>query len=114
MTESFNAPLDHLVAQYLSLEELAVMEELLELCGASIDTRALPLLERRLHEEEARARALGARGYVRMREKCEQRVSCLRQLIEALEGMDHDSLETQHEWLAESGTTESREDQTAG
>lgn len=96
MTESKSVSLDHLVAQYLSLEELAVMEELLELCGASIDTRVLPLLERRLHEEEARARALGAQGHARMREKCEQLVTSLRLLIEALEEMDHDSLETQY------------------
>jgi hypothetical protein len=62
-------------------------------------SRARPLLRRRLHEEEAHAMALGARGYVRMREKCEQLVTCLKQLIEALEGMGHvrsnDSLETQ-------------------
>jgi hypothetical protein len=100
MTQPLNAPLNHLVAQYLSLEELAVMEELLDLCGASIDTRALPLLKRRLREEAAHATTLGARGYVRMREKCEQLVTCLKQLIEALEGMGHgtinDTLETQH------------------
>ena len=100
MTQPKSAPLNHLVAQYLSLEELSAMEELLDLCGASIDTRALPLLKRRLHEEEAHAMALGARGYVRMREKCEQLVICLNHLIEALEGMNHgtinDSLETQY------------------
>jgi hypothetical protein len=100
MTQPFNAPLNHLVAQYLSLEELSTVEELLDLCGASIDTRVLPLLKRRLYEEEAHAMALGARGYVRMREKCEQLVTCLNHLIEALEGMDHgtinDSLEAQH------------------
>ena len=72
MTQPKSAPLDHLVAQYLGLEELSVMEELLDLCGATIDTRALPLLKRRLHEEEIHTMALGARGYVRMREKCEQ------------------------------------------
>jgi hypothetical protein len=100
MTQAFNASLNHLVAQYLGLEELPVMEELLDLCGAEIDTRALPLLRRRLHEEEAHAAALGARGYVRMREKCEQLVTCLKQLIEALEGMEHgtanDPLEAEH------------------
>ena len=96
MTHPKNAHLTHLVAQYLSLEELSVMEELLDLCGAEINTRALPLLKRRLDEEEAQAIALGARGYVRMREKCEQRVDCLNQLIEALKGMKHDTpLETQ-------------------
>lgn len=100
MIQPFNAPFNHLVAQYLSLEELSAMEELLDLCGASIDTRALPLLKRRLYEEEAHAMALGARGYVRMREKCEQLVTCLNHLIEALEGMErgtiNDSLEAQH------------------
>lgn len=100
MTQPKSAPLNHLVAQYLSLEELTVTEELLDLCGATIDTSALPLLKRRLREEEVRAMALGARGYVRMREKCEQFVICLKQLIEALEGMEHDtandSLEAEH------------------
>lgn len=100
MTQPKSAPLNHLVAQYLSLEELIVMEALLDLCGATIDTRALPLLRRRLHEEEVHAMALGARGYVRMREKCEQLVMCLKHLIEALEGMEHDtandSLEAEH------------------
>lgn len=100
MTQPLNTPLNHLAAQYLGLEELSILEELLDLCGAGIDTRALPLLRRRLQEEEAHATALGARGYVRMREKCEQLVICLKQLIEALEGMEHDtandSLEAEH------------------
>lgn len=100
MTQPKSAPLDHLVAQYLGLEELSAMEELLDLCGAEIDTRALPLLRRRLQEEEAHAGALGARGYVRMREKCEQLMACLKQLIEALEGMEYgttkDTLEAEH------------------
>jgi hypothetical protein len=80
---------DQFVAQYLSLEELSVTEEVLDACGASIDIRILPLLKRRLHEEEARAAALEARGYVRMQEKCEQLMTCLKQLIEALEGRGH-------------------------
>jgi|GEM_PF-2158727 len=100
MTQPLVSLLDPLVAQYLSLEELSVMEELLDLCGVSLDTRALPLLKQRLHEEETHAAALGARGYVRMREKCEQLVTGLKPLIEALEGMGHvtsnDSLATQH------------------
>ena len=94
MTEPLNLPLNHLAAQYLSLEELSVMEELLELCGAQIDPRARPLLRRRLHEEEAHAMALGARGYVRMREKCEQLVTCLKQLIEILEEMSYGTTNT--------------------
>lgn len=76
---------DHLVEQYLGLESLEVTEELLNLCGASIDARALPLLRQRLHEEEAQLPQLEARGYVRLREKGEQLVANLRQLIAALE-----------------------------
>ncbi len=76
---------DHLVEQYLGLESLEVTEELLDLCGASIDARALPLLRQRLHEEEARLPQLEARGYVRLREKGEQFVASLRPLIAALE-----------------------------
>jgi hypothetical protein len=73
------------VEQYLSLESMEVTEDLLFLCGASIDTRALPLLKQRLREEEAQIPQLEARGYVRMREKCEQLVASLRPLIAALE-----------------------------
>ena len=76
---------DHLVEQYLGLDSLEVTEELLDLCGASIDARALPLLQRRLHEEEAQLPQLEARGYVRLREKGEQLIASLRQLIAALE-----------------------------
>jgi hypothetical protein len=77
--------LEQLTEQYLGLESMEVAEELLDLCGASIDTRALPLLRRRLHEEEAQIPQLDARGYVRMREKYEQLVVSLRPLIAALE-----------------------------
>ena len=76
---------DHLVEQYLGLESLEVTEELLDLCGASIDARALLLLRQRLHEEEAQLPQLEARGYVRLREKGEQLVTSLRALIAALE-----------------------------
>ena len=76
---------EHLVEQYLGLESLEVTEELLDLCGASIDARALPLLQRRLHEEEAQLPQLEARGYVRLREKGEQLVASLRSLIAVLE-----------------------------
>jgi hypothetical protein len=100
MTQPKSASFDHLVEQYLGLEELSAMEELLDLCGAEIDMRALPLLRRRLQEEKVHAAALGTRGYVRMHEKCEQRVYCLKQLIEALEGMEHgttkDTLEAKY------------------
>lgn len=76
---------EHLVEQYLGLESLEVTEELLDLCGASIDARVLPLLQRRLHEEEAQLPQLEARGYVRLREKGEQLIASLRQLIAAFE-----------------------------
>lgn len=77
----------HLAEQYLGLESMEVTEELLELCGASIDRRALPLLKRRLQEEEEQIPQLEARGYVRMFEKCEQLVVSLRPLIAALQQM---------------------------
>jgi hypothetical protein len=77
--------LEQLTEQYLGLESMEVTEALLDLCGASIDIRALPLLKRRLQEEEAQIPQLDARGYVRMREKCEQLVASLRPLIVALE-----------------------------
>lgn len=80
-----------LAEQYLSLESFEVTEELLELCGASIDARALPRLRRRLREEEARVPMLEARGYIRMREKCVQLVESLKPLIAALEETCHDT-----------------------
>jgi hypothetical protein len=88
-TFSGHYDLTPLVEQYLCLESMEVTEDLLDLCGASIDARALPLLKRRLSEEEAQIPLLEVRGYVRMREKCEQLVASLRPLIVALkqEGM---------------------------
>lgn len=85
MTEMNTRGFDQLVEQYLGLESLEATEELLDLCGATIDTRALPFLGRRLHEDEAQIAPLGVRGYTRMREKCEQLVTSLRALIAALE-----------------------------
>ena len=82
---------DQLVEQYLGLESMEVTEELLDLCGASIDTRALPLLERRLREEEEQIPVLEARGYICMREKSEQLVANLKPLIAALEEMNHEA-----------------------
>jgi hypothetical protein len=84
-------PLYHLVERYLGLESFEVTEELLDLCGASIDPRALSLLKRRLQEEEAQIPTLEARGYIRMREKSEQLVESLKALIEALEETFHDT-----------------------
>lgn len=77
--------LDQLVEQYLALESLEVTEILLELFGASIDERALPLLKQRLHEEETQIPVLEERGYIRLREKSEQLVAALISLIATLE-----------------------------
>jgi hypothetical protein len=83
--------LEQLSEHYLGLESMEVTEELLDLCGASIDARALPLLKRRLREEEAQVPILEARGYIRMREKSEQLVASLKSLIAALEEMNHEA-----------------------
>ena len=83
--------LHHLMERYLGLESFEVTEELLDLCGANIDARALPLLKRRLQEEEAQIPMLEARGYIRMREKSEQLVESLKPLIEALEETSYDT-----------------------
>ena len=79
-----------LIERYLGLESLEVTEELLDLCGATIDARALPVLKRRLHEEKVHVSQLEARGYIRMREKSEQLVESLTSLITVLEAMSHD------------------------
>jgi hypothetical protein len=79
-----------LIERYLGLESLEVTEELLDLCGATIDARALPVLKRRLHEEKVQVSQLEARGYIRMREKSEQLVESLTSLITVLEAMNHD------------------------
>jgi hypothetical protein len=95
MTEQSKNPeqndLTQLVEHYLGLESMEVTEELLDLCGASIDTRALPLLRRRLQEEEAQIPQLHQRGYIRMREKCEQLVASLQSLIATLELVEQDT-----------------------
>ncbi|MGZ3645849.1 MAG: hypothetical protein ACXVCM_18585 [Ktedonobacteraceae bacterium] len=77
-----------LVAQYLGMESMEITEELLELCGASIDARALSLLRERLHEEETQIPQLEAHGYIRMREKCTQLIASLRSLIAAFEHIE--------------------------
>ncbi len=76
-----------LIEQYLVLESFEVTEELLSLCGDTIDTRALSLLKRRLEEEKQQVILLQERGYIRMREKSEQLVKSLTLLIPALEGV---------------------------
>jgi len=75
-----------LIEQYLVLESFEVTEELINLCGATIDTRALPVLKRRLEEERQQVILLQERGYIRMREKSEQLVTSITLLIPALEG----------------------------
>ena len=78
-----------LTESYLGLESFEVTEELLDLCGASLDTRALPILRRRLQEEEGRALRLERQGYLRMAEKSQQLVASLTPLIAALEEHTH-------------------------
>ena len=89
-TQNVHHDLTPLAEQYLDLESMEATEDLLDLCGASIDARALPLLRRRLREEEAQIPQLEARGYVRMREKSEQLAASLRPLIKALEQMQQE------------------------
>jgi len=67
---------------------MEVTETLLQLCGATIDKRALPLLKQRLQEEEAQIVVLQAHGYRRLREKSEQMVAALTPLITAFEAQD--------------------------
>ncbi|HEU5227164.1 MAG TPA: hypothetical protein VFU49_05075 [Ktedonobacteraceae bacterium] len=85
MTERMSNHHDQLVEQYLGLESMEVTEMLLELCGDTIDERALPLLKQRLQEKVAQIPLLNARGYVRLREKSEQMVTALLPLIAVLE-----------------------------
>lgn len=85
MTNHMRNDYDRLVEQYLGLESMEGTETLLELCGATIDKRALPLLKQRLQEEQEQIPLLDARGYIRLREKSEQMVAALTPLIAALE-----------------------------
>lgn len=84
MTDHMSNHYDQLVEQYLGLESMEVTETLLDLCGATIDERALPLLRQRLQEEQTQIPHLAAREYVRLREKSEQMVAALVPLITAL------------------------------
>ncbi|MBO0780527.1 MAG: hypothetical protein J2P37_17020 [Ktedonobacteraceae bacterium] len=45
MTNRMSDSYDQLVGQYLGLESMKVTETLLDLCGATIDRRALSLLK---------------------------------------------------------------------
>src|SRR2546428_2789603 len=98
MTKQAEARLDQLLSRYLGLESLEVTEELLNLCGACIDPRALPVLKRRLHEEEAQVMQLESRGYIRMWEKHAQLMASLTAVMAVLEEeASHDTAsETQH------------------
>ena len=88
MTDRVSNDYDQLVERYLGLESLEVTEKLLDLCGATLDQRALPLLKQRLQEEQAQVPRLQMHGYIRLREKSEQMVSALTPLIVALEASD--------------------------
>lgn len=72
--------------RYFALERVEVLEELVALGGAALDGRALPLLRRRLAEEEGEGGRLRARGYTRMAEKCGQLAASLRALVAVVEG----------------------------
>lgn len=85
MTELDTSHFDLLVEQYLGLETMEMTELLLDVCGATLDKRALPFLRSRLEEEQAQMAAFQARGYIRMREKSEQLVASLKPLIAVLE-----------------------------
>lgn len=87
MTE---AALNALIELYLGLESMETTEVLLDLCGACIDARALPLLRQRLCEEETQLPMFAAHGYTRMQEKCAQLIASLKQLIDALEELCYD------------------------
>lgn len=78
-----------LMERYLGLESFEVTEELLDLCGATLDQRALPVLKRRLQEEEGRLIRLQRQGYLRMAEKSQQLIACLIPLIARLEDTSH-------------------------
>jgi hypothetical protein len=87
---TYSLPHDY-IEQYLALESFETTEELLELCGATIDQKAVPLLKQRLWEENQRVEELGTKGYIRMREKSLQLVMSLTQLIAALEEQSNES-----------------------
>lgn len=85
MIDRTSSHYDQFVEQYLGLESMEVTEMLLDMCGESLDQRALPLLRQRLQEEQAQIPRLEACGYIRLREKSEQMVTALTPLIAALE-----------------------------
>lgn len=88
MIECTSNHYNQLVEHYLGLESMEMTETLLDVCGATIDVRALPLLKQRLQEEKAQILLLNVRGYIRLREKSEQMVVALTSLIAALEASD--------------------------
>ncbi|HET8631047.1 MAG TPA: hypothetical protein VFL91_26805 [Thermomicrobiales bacterium] len=70
---------------YFALERVETLEEVAALGGAALDRRALPLLRRRLAEEDGEGARLRARGYTRMAEKSAHLAASLRALIAAME-----------------------------
>jgi hypothetical protein len=90
-TLSLNQGAEH----YLGLESMEVTEILLDMCGPTLDKRALPLLRRRLDEEQAHRLTLQSHGYIRMSEKSEQLVASLKPLITLLEQPQEDRQENQ-------------------
>lgn len=73
------------IASYLNLEGFEVIETLLDLCGVSVDARALPILRCRLQEETQQSQQWQDRGYHRLYEKSQQLISSLNLLIAHLE-----------------------------
>lgn len=82
--------LSDLIEHYLGLESFEVTEDLLHRCGATLDARALPVLKRRIQEEEGQFLRLQSQGYIRMAEKSQQLIVSLMPLIAALEGKSDD------------------------
>ncbi len=74
-----------LIDRYIGLESVEVLDELLTVCGADIDARAIPLLKRRLGDEKGQSSEHRVQGYTRMAEKSAQMIACLTALIAALE-----------------------------
>lgn len=86
-----NENLESLVARYVALESIEVMEELAVVSDLAIDARALPVLRRRLQEEEVSGPLLAERGYERMAEKSAQLQGVLRPLVAVLEERSDDA-----------------------
>ncbi len=73
--------------RYFALERVEVLEELVGLGGPALDGRALPLLLRRLAEEDEEGARLRARGYTRMAEKSARLAASLRRSSRSWKGV---------------------------